>query len=68
MFDSHFSSGLGLILLTNVQCTGKESKLLECGCHFCDLSDCTHGNDVGVICERMYNVLYCIILYRSLYK
>ena len=47
---SHFGSGSGLIF--DLDCTGSESNVLECG-HLpvSGASNCTHKSDVGVICR-----------------
>ena len=48
--SSHFGSGNGHIL--DLDCTGSESDVLECG-HLpvSSASNCTHKSDVGVICR-----------------
>ena len=54
--NAYFGTGTGPVLLSNLHCTGTETSLLECNQRSCDAIICTHGNDAGVICERMYNV------------
>ena len=50
--NAYFGLGTGPILLSNLYCTGTESSLLECNQQSCYATSCTHGSDVGVICER----------------
>jgi deleted-in-malignant-brain-tumors protein 1 len=47
--SAHFGQGVGLIALSNVQCSGTESKLVECPS---GVISCSHNEDVGVRCQR----------------
>ena len=40
----------GSILLDEVNCTGEESQLLECGHNGIGVHDCSHYQDAGVRC------------------
>ena len=46
-----FGQGKGLITLGGLNCTGAESSILECQYSSVNQSNCTHTNDVGVICQ-----------------
>ena len=45
----------GPILLDNLECSGEESSLLECGHNSLGDSDCGHGEDVGLMCESIHS-------------
>jgi len=51
----HATDGLGMIwtTATSLNCTGLESKLLDCGSPQWGGSDCDHGSDLAVICSGM---------------
>ncbi len=46
-----FGSGFGVIYFDDVACTGNETNLTECSHRGVGVSNCFHGEDVGVICE-----------------
>ena len=52
--DAHFGKGSGPIWLNNLECSGHESNLYECGPFWGDRAghDCMHSNDVGVFCSK----------------
>lgn len=45
----HFGSGE--ILLDNVECSGDETRLLDCAANEVGEENCSHFEDAGVICE-----------------
>lgn len=49
----YFGAGKGIIHLTNVRCTGKESFLGECPSKGQDSHTCKHGQDAGVVCDYL---------------
>ena len=58
-------------MLDEVRCTGEESYLLECGHAPWGQTDCSHHEDVGVVCSHRENlsaifITYCIMLSLSL--
>lgn len=46
-----FGSGNGTIVLDNVVCNGHETGLDKCRHNPPGVSDCSHGEDVGVVCS-----------------
>ena len=49
--SEYFDTGYGEIFLDDVVCGGFESSLLHCSHNFIGTHDCTHGQDIGVICS-----------------
>ena len=48
---SQFGQGAGPILLDEVQCTGNETRLVDCGHNGISTHDCSNTQDAGVICQ-----------------
>lgn len=49
--NAHFGSGIGPIWLGNVQCSGSETDIAQCGSNGgWGISYCSHGEDAGVHC------------------
>ena len=48
---SQFGLGTGPILLDEVQCTGHETRLVDCVHNGISTHDCSHSQDAGVICQ-----------------
>ena len=53
----YYDNGVGLIHLDDVQCTGDELNLLQCGHNGIGASNCFHHQDAGVICRVKGNVI-----------
>ena len=48
---ARFGSGSGLILFSELSCVGNESNITECDHHNTGGHNCSHSQDVGVVCE-----------------
>ena len=53
--DAYFGEGSGDIWLTNVNCAGTESNLLQCNHPGLGIENCDHREDAGVICSGKLN-------------
>ena len=55
LLNAYFGQGTGQIVLDDVQCTGRENKLLACSSApiLRISSNCDHSDDAGVRCEGM---------------
>ena len=60
MTSFSFRGGSGPIHLDNVQCSGSESRLLNCPYDSHTL-DCSHAEDAGVLCRPSEGLDYIMI-------
>ena len=54
-----FGIGVGPVFLDELQCTGTEERLLDCPSDGLGRHDCSHFEDVAVICNRTEPVTPC---------
>ena len=67
--NAEFGQGSGLIWLDNVACSGNESTLLECRHAGWGNNNCTHANDVSVVCtDGTSHIISSGIPYTTLLK
>ena len=49
--SARFGAGRSPILFSELACIGNESIITECHHHIAGVHNCTHSEDVGVVCE-----------------
>ena len=52
--NAYYGRGSGLIMVTNVGCTGEEKSLLNCTHNGYGVTSCSHYEDAGVTCPGKY--------------
>jgi hypothetical protein len=55
-----FGQGTGQIVLDQVNCVGTEASLFECPANPLNSHDCSHFEDVGIICQCMSIGTYAV--------
>ena len=55
--NAYYGRGSGLIMLTNIGCTGEELNLLNCTHYGYGVTSCSHYEDAGVHCPGRRNDL-----------
>ena len=53
--NAKFGEGNGPVFLNNLECSGSESRLLDCEQSTVGNNLCDHSNDVGVRCYGLYH-------------
>jgi len=51
MINNYYGPGNGTILLDDVICTGSELSLANCSHSAWGTSDCTHDEDISIVCS-----------------
>jgi len=54
--NAYYGRGSGLIMVTNVGCTGEEQSLLNCTHTGYGVTSCGHYEDAGVSCPGIFTL------------
>ena len=57
---AYFGEGRGPVHLSRVECTSRDSNLLNCTIDKTGVNGCTHSEDAGVICNGM-SLCMCVL-------
>lgn len=70
-----YGGGSGLIILDDLMCTGEETSLDECDHRGFYVNDCSHSEDVGIICSTrehkffifsdLLYLMFCVTMLRD---
>ena len=65
--SAHYGQGSGQILLSNVNCVGNESTIVNCSHNGWGINSCSHDEDAGVRCSASFgNLCICICKYLAI--
>ena len=56
--EGYYGAGDGPILIDDLNCTGSESNLDQCGMRTFGEHECDHTEDAGVMCLSKYKLLF----------
>ena len=58
IIEGYYGAGAGPILIDELNCTGSESNLDQCGMRTFGETNCEHREDAGVMCLSKYKLLF----------
>ena len=61
LHSAYYGPGTGPILLDELQCTGTESSLFDCGHNGIGNHDCSHYDDASVRCQGNIICIHIIL-------